>query len=89
MALGAERGGVVRSIVGEGLRHAGIGVLIGIVGALAASRLLGSLVFGIAPVDPLTYAVVVISVLAAAGLASLLPALRASGTNPSAALRAE
>jgi putative ABC transport system permease protein len=89
MALGATRGSVVREIVVNGLRLAGIGVVLGALGALAASRLLRSLVYAVSPVDPATYAVVIGSVLAAALLASLLPALRASGADPSATLRAE
>jgi ABC-type antimicrobial peptide transport system permease subunit len=79
----------VREVVAEGLKLTGIGVLIGIAGALAASRLLGSLVYGVGPVDPATYAVVAVAVITAAGLASLQPALRASAADPSATLRAD
>ncbi len=89
MALGASRGDVLRSVVGEGMALAGVGVALGLAAALAGSRLLASLLFGVAPRDPDTYAGVVILVLGVAALASLVPALRATRADPVASLRAE
>jgi predicted permease len=89
MALGAERSSVTRAVVGEGLRLGLAGAALGLIGAFAASRLLESLLFGVAATDPATYAVVLVAVLLAALLASLLPALRAARADPLSALRAD
>jgi putative ABC transport system permease protein len=89
MALGATRGDVSRLVVMQGLRPAAIGVVVGLVAAALASRLLESLLFGVAPLDPLTFALVPPLLLAVAGLASYLPALRAARLDPTIALRTE
>jgi putative ABC transport system permease protein len=89
MALGAERSSVTRAVVGEGLRLGLAGAALGLLGALAASRLLESLLFGVTATDPATYAVVLVAVLGAALLASFFPALRASRTDPLSALRSD
>jgi ABC-type antimicrobial peptide transport system permease subunit len=89
LALGAERGSVTRSVVFEGLRLAGVGAALGLVGAVATSRLLESLLFGVSATDPATYGVVLAAVLVAALLASAVPALRASRADPLSALRSE
>jgi len=89
MALGADRSTVTRAVVGEGLRLAFLGAALGLLGALAASRVLESLLFGVSATDPATYAVVLVAVLVAALAASFLPALRASRTDPLSALRAD
>lgn len=89
MALGASRVDVLRAVVGEGLALVGVGLGVGLLGAYAASRVLGSLVFGVTTTDPATFIAVPAMILVVATLASLLPGLRASRTDPSSALRAE
>ena len=87
IALGASPGDIRSLVVGQGTRLAGAGIAIGIVGALAASRALGALLFGISATDPITFAVTA-AVLAAAGIAAAyLPARRASRIDPVSLLR--
>jgi predicted permease len=87
MALGAERGTVVRMILMQGMRPVVIGVVFGVAGAAAVSRLLGSLLFGISPMDPLVYTAVCIFLGGIACAAGYGPARRASRNDPMAALR--
>ena len=89
MALGASRAGVLRSVVGEGLRLAGVGVILGVAGALIVTRALQSFALEFTPAEPAAYALVILAVLTAAATASIVPALRASGADPSATLRTE
>lgn len=89
MALGSQRGGVIRLILGEVAILIGIGLAVGIALTLAGSKAASSLLFGLKPRDPLTLALAVF-ILAAIGLASsFLPARRASRLDPMAALRYE
>jgi putative ABC transport system permease protein len=89
LALGAQRRHVIGLVLGEGGRLLAGGLALGSVLALAASRLLRGLVFGITPADPLTYASMALT-LAAVGLAACaVPAWRASRADPIRALRAE
>ena len=89
MALGAQSVQVRRMVVRQGLVLAVIGVGIGLAGALALARLISSLLYGIAPYDPVTLVSVTVGLLAVAGLASWLPAMRAARIDPIEALRAE
>ena len=89
MALGATRESVSSLFLRHGFRLALIGAAIGLAAAFAATRLMSALLFGISPLDPLTYASVPLVLLAAALLATYLPARRATGIDPSRALRAE
>jgi predicted permease len=89
MALGAERRVVTRMFVGYGLRLAAIGLACGLVAAVALTRLMTSLLFGIGALDPVTYGLVCLSLAGAAALASYVPALRATTVNPVTALRSE
>jgi putative ABC transport system permease protein len=89
MALGATAGRVMRGVVAEGMGLAGTGVAIGLLIALAGSRLLGSLVFGVTITDPATFGTVSLLVLATAALATAVPAWRAARADPAGALRAE
>jgi ABC-type antimicrobial peptide transport system permease subunit len=89
MALGARAADVLRLIVGGGARMAGAGMAIGLAGALLLSRSLTGLLHGVSAADPATYATVAAVVLAAALLASWVPARRATRVNPSLALRSE
>ena len=88
-ALGAQLGDVVRLVLGEGLRTVAVGIALGVVLALAAGRLIAAMLFGIAPRDPGVLVAVSAVLLAAAGIAALLPAWRAARVDPLAALRAD
>jgi putative ABC transport system permease protein len=88
-ALGATPGSLIGLVVGQGGRLAAFGIALGLVGTLALTRYLKSLLFGIAPDDPVTL-VGVCALLAAVALAAcLVPAVRAARVDPSAALRSE
>jgi ABC-type antimicrobial peptide transport system permease subunit len=89
LALGVERGELTRMFVRYGAVLAGIGVAIGLGAAMGLTRLMSSLLFGISPFDPLTYAAVPVILVAAVMLASYLPARRASAVDPVEALRAQ
>jgi predicted permease len=89
MALGAQPVGVLRMFVGQGLRLALVGAGVGLAAAAALARLMSSLLFGVGALDPLTYIVVCAFLLSAAGVASYLPARRATSIDPSTALRSE
>jgi putative ABC transport system permease protein len=89
MALGANRRQILRDVVGYGLGLVGVGVAVGLVGALALSRLMGSLVFGIGATDPLTFVAVAALLLAVSLVACLVPAGRAVRVDPVVALRYE
>jgi ABC-type antimicrobial peptide transport system permease subunit len=89
MALGARSGQVLALIAGHGIRLVAAGLAAGLLGALAATRLLRGQLYEIGTTDPLTFAAI-IAVLASVGLlASYLPALRASKLDPMTALRSE
>jgi putative ABC transport system permease protein len=89
MALGARPLDVRRMLLGEGARMATIGVAVGVAGALLLTRLMGSLLYGVGPRDPVTF-LLVPGILAAVALAATdLPARRASRVDPMRALRGE
>jgi putative ABC transport system permease protein len=87
MALGAERAEVLRMIVRQGMVPALVALGVGIAGAVAAGRAVRSMLFGVEPTDPLTFAVVAVLMLAVTAFACYLPARRAAGIDPVAALR--
>jgi putative ABC transport system permease protein len=89
VALGAQHAELRWMFVRHGLVLAGFGVACGLAGALPLTRLMTSLLFGISPLDAATYVAVSLVLLAAAGLASYVPAHRATTVDPVAALRAE
>ena len=89
MALGAHRLGVLTHVMKEGLLLAGVGVVVGLGGAFALSRLIVSLLFGVRPTDIPTAAGVAGAVIVVAAIACLMPAWRASRLDPSAVLRSE
>lgn len=89
IALGAQPSNVLRMILGQGLFLALLGVGIGLVGALALTGLVKTLLFEVAPTDPITFAGVAFVLVAAAVIASYLPARRAAAVDPIEALRCE
>jgi putative ABC transport system permease protein len=89
IALGARTSDLLRLVVGEGIRVALLGIVLGAAAAFAAGKLLASLLFGVPARDPLTFGVVALVLLLTATLASLVPAWRASRVDPNLALRAE
>jgi putative ABC transport system permease protein len=89
MALGAQARDVIADVMGQGLRLAGYGVVIGIALALAGTRLLNSMLFGTSPTDVVTFVAVAGLLVAIAAAASLVPAVRASRVDPLIALRDE
>ena len=89
VALGAERSDIVNLIVGQGSRVILVGVGTGILGALALTRFVSSLLYGVKPTDPLTYVGVSLLLIAVALLASYIPARRATKVDPLVALRYE
>lgn len=89
LALGADGSLVRRMIVGQGLRPALIGVALGLLGAAGLSRFLATLLYGVTPLDPATYAAVPAVLLGVALLSSAAPALRATRVDPALALREE
>jgi putative ABC transport system permease protein len=89
MALGARATQVVRLVLGQGVRTIGLGIVIGLAGSLAATRLIRTQLFGVAPTDPLTFAWAPIALAVVATIACYVPARRASRVDPVVALRAE
>jgi len=89
LALGSQRSRIVSLVLASGAKLAAAGCGLGLVGAVAASRLIQSMVYGVKTWDPLTLAVAAVLVMLLALAASLLPAYRAASTNPVEALRAE
>jgi predicted permease len=89
MALGARRNDVLKLVLRQGLRFGGIGAVIGLIGALAASRLMSQVIYGVPLLDPLSYLVAVPVAFSVALMASYLPARRATKVDPMVALRYE
>ncbi|HWG36616.1 MAG TPA: ADOP family duplicated permease [Terriglobales bacterium] len=87
MALGARRGTVLRQYLGNGLGWAMAGIVLGLVASLPLAHVLASLLFGVAPNDPVTLAFVAVMLLVVATLACWLPARRATRIDPVVALR--
>jgi ABC-type antimicrobial peptide transport system permease subunit len=89
LALGAQQHAVTRSFVRQGLVLAAVGIAIGLVAAVAVTRFMASLLYGVASTDAATYASVALVLTLVAALASWLPARRASAVDPAEALAAE
>ena len=89
VALGADRSSVVRMVVGEGLTLAAIGLATGVAGAFLLTRALSTLLYEVSPTGPSVLVLTCAGVLIVAGLASLVPAVRALRVDPAIALRAE
>jgi len=89
MAIGAERSSIVRMVLREALLLALLGIVVGIPAALAASRLISSMLYGLKPTDPVTVAAATLLMIGVAALAGYLPARRAANVDPMVALRYE
>jgi putative ABC transport system permease protein len=89
MALGGERGHVVRMVLRLGLQLVGVGLIIGVATSLATNRLLVNQLWNTSPNDPLTFAAAITAILAMAALACWIPARRAVRVEPMVALRHE
>jgi predicted permease len=87
MALGAQAGDVRKLVLGQGLRLTLIGLAIGFALAFAATRLLASRLYGVSPLDPATFATISLLLGLTAALASVVPAVRATRTDPMVAIR--
>jgi putative ABC transport system permease protein len=88
-ALGAEPAGLLALVLRQGLRLTLLGIGLGLAGALALTRLLASLLYGVDASDPVTFAAIALLLAAVAGLACYLPARRAARMEPLVALRYE
>lgn len=89
MALGASPADVIREVLGQGVRLAGVGIGVGLLLAVAASRVLTTLLYGTSPTDATTFVGVATLLVMVAACASLIPAVRASRVAPLKALRDE
>ena len=89
VALGAERGDLLRLVVGQGMRLALLGIALGVAAAFALTRLLAGLLYGVSATDPLTFVLVATLLGIVALCACYLPARRATKVDPMVALRAE
>lgn len=89
MALGAQRGSVLRLVVAGGARLTALGIAVGVAGALALTRLMTGLLFGVGASDPLTFGIVTGVLIVSSLLASYIPARRAIQVDPVVALRHE
>jgi len=89
IALGASSGGVQRLVLSHGLVLVAVGLVVGLAGALALTRFMQSLLYGVTPTDPITFVGVSGLLVLAAASASLIPARRATRIDPITALRAE
>jgi putative ABC transport system permease protein len=89
MALGAERGDVLKIVVGQGLRAVLIGAGVGVAASIGLARFLQTLLFGVKPTDPVTFVAVSLVLLVVAWLACYIPARRATKVDPMVALRYE
>jgi putative ABC transport system permease protein len=88
-ALGASRGSIVGLVIRQGMSLTGLGVVLGLVGAMAASQAISALLFGTSRLDPITYLVVILLLAAVSAVACCVPAWRAARIDPMVALRYE
>lgn len=89
MTLGATRSSIARLVVGDGIRLALIGTIVGLLGAVAATRLIRGLLYGVSPLDPFSFGLGAVLLLVIAVIACTAPMIRATGVDPVIAVRAE
>ena len=89
IALGAQKHQVLRMVVGKGTALAGFGIVLGLAGSVWLTRFMTALLYGVSPNDPTTLLAVSVSLLAAAILASYVPAIRAARVDPAGTLRSD
>jgi predicted permease len=89
MALGAAQGGIFKLVIGQGIRLAAVGLVLGLIAAFALTRAMKSLLVGVSPTDPMTFVAISALFFGVATLACWLPARRAAQVDPMVALRAE
>jgi len=89
LSLGAQRRDILKLIVGQGMFLALIGVVIGLAGAFALTRLMSSLLYGVSTTDPLVFAAISFLLVSVAFLATFIPAYKATKVDPMVALRYE
>ena len=89
VALGATPSNVLAMVVGDGMRLVAAGLALGLVGALAVTRLVASMLYGVSATDVVTYAAIALVLAAVALLATVIPARRATRVDPMLALRAD
>lgn len=89
MALGADRGGILLMVLRRGMELTVAGVVAGLLGAVAVTRVMASLLFGVSATDMITFAIVPVVLIVTALLATYIPALRATRVDPTVALREE
>jgi putative ABC transport system permease protein len=87
MALGAPKMGIFAMVIGQGVKMSVAGIVVGLIASLAVTRVMRSLLVGVAPTDPLTFVAVAVLFFAIAVLACWLPARRAAGLDPAKALK--
>lgn len=87
MAIGARPGRIVAMVIGHGFRLSAIGLAVGLVAAFVLTRAMSTMLVGVEPTDPATFAATALLFLAVAGAATWIPARRAAGLDPVAALR--
>jgi putative ABC transport system permease protein len=89
VALGADAASIRRLVVGDGMKLTTLGIVIGIAAAAASTRLLASLLYGVSPADPISFAAITVLVSGIALAACYIPARRATRVDPMEALRAD
>jgi putative ABC transport system permease protein len=89
MALGATRGSIARLIVGDGIRLSLAGIGLGLLGAIAVTRLIQSLLYGVSHIDPFSFGVGALLLLAVSVIACVVPVLHATSVDPALAVRGE
>jgi len=89
LALGARPSAILRIVVASGLKVTGVGIAVGLIGTVAVTRLVATLLFGVPALDPMMFAIVPVVVTIVATVACLIPAVRAAQSNPAVALRGD